>query len=615
MAFGAFQAGKSYRQLWRRPVNRTPPSGRGAASLVLGSDLLDETAVIQSGDGIAVEATGNTNDALLLQYRGIIRFNEEIPAGYLWRLTFAIGGSSFVYDFGATEFGSIGYPATFSFSDAALNISALVADPFTISAALSLELDTANPGLAATDVTVILPGVYIEQMLAPEVVANDLLVTNRFPAPASTNIPNTLPTIDFRLADVAGTGIDLALLNVAVDGVAVITAGVVQFPWQGSITSGVGPSALDTDVVLTVPATNLPYESEQTVVVNVTSALTGPVSAIDETWAFDAADTIAPSVQSANMISKDTLRVSFNDDVLLDATTNGALNAANYSTIRISVPAVTLDVVSVAAVPGTANAVDVTFNWESTIGAIYTIIVQDVQDAGGNILDPVGQQLRFTGFVPPRPRGRRFELLDFVPDMNIAEDATAAQGADPNKPGTGELRKFLMVLQDVLDLLLCQSDRWTDIIDIDLAPEPFLDAILQDLGNPFADCIADLVADDKRRLARVLISIYKEKGTDVGVINAIRFFIGVETTLDVINCRQFWQLDVSLLGIDTILAPGVGSPLWYSFYVVSPIVLTDEQRERILCIALYMKGVQEHVLGIIEPGGVITPSTFLTLNS
>ena len=57
MPFGALQQGKSYRQLWRRPVNHTPPSGRGAASLVLGSDALDETAVLQSGDAIVIDTT------------------------------------------------------------------------------------------------------------------------------------------------------------------------------------------------------------------------------------------------------------------------------------------------------------------------------------------------------------------------------------------------------------------------------------------------------------------------------------------------------------------------------------------------------------------------------
>ena len=81
-----------------------------------------------------------------------------------------------------------------------------------------------------------------------------------------------------------------------------------------------------------------------------------------------------------------------------------------------------------------------------------------------------------------------------------------------------------------------------------------------------------------------------------------------------LNFRPYWQLDISLLGTGTTISPSVGSPLWYSFYVVSPVVLTDEQRERILCIADYMKAAHEHVLGVIEPGGIVTPSTYWLLN-
>jgi phage tail-like protein len=281
---------------------------------------------------------------------------------------------------------------------------------------------------------------------------------------------------------------------------------------------------------------------------------------------------------------------------------------------RVSAPAVRVKVISATPAVNDPRAVDLGLDIEVSQGAIYTLIAKDVIDTSGNPLDPQGRELRFTGFVPPKPVGRRFELLDFIPDFNIAEDRTAEQGGCETDPGSGDLRRLLLVLQDVVDLLLCSVDEWTQIIDIDLAPEPFLDAILQDLGNPFADCISDLSVTDKRRLARILISIYKQKGTEQGIINAVRFFTGIEVTLDIINCRQFWQLGVSHLDIDTILAPPVGSPLWYSFFIVSPVVLTDEQRSRILCIADYMKGAHEHILGVIEPGGEITPSDYWILN-
>ena len=96
--------------------------------------------------------------------------------------------------------------------------------------------------------------------------------------------------------------------------------------------------------------------------------------------------------------------------------------------------------------------------------------------------------------------------------------------------------------------------------------------------------------------------------------NGHGFFLGIEVTLDILNFRQYWQLGISQLDLNTYLAPPVGSPLWYSLYVVSPVVLTDEQRERILCIAEYMKGAHEHLLGITEPGDVVTASSYWILN-
>ncbi len=611
MAFGAFTQGKSYRQLWRRSATRTPPLGRGPSSLVLGSDATDETVTLDTGDKIAVTTTGDVNDAQILDVRGTWRFNAPIPEGYGWRLTVLANGVAESLDITETLLTAANFPLELNLSDIALNIAGAGAG-VVVGFELELIVDPAAPGVL--EVEVVLPSVFIDQVFAPETVASDLFLASRFPAPGQTSVPSDIAQLSFMLVDVAGTGVDLAGTTVTVDGVVAYTASAFVFPWAGTVATGVGPTTNDVLFTLTPPINFAPLDSEQMVEIRVQSQLTGPVSLIDQTWAWIAADTEAPAIQRATMIAKDVLRIQFTDDVLMDTSAGGALNPLNYSTVRVSVPSVTLDVVGVSTVFGHADQVDVQFNWEASMGAIYTVVVKDVLDDGGNVIMDVGQALRFTGYVPPRPRGRRFELLDFIPAMNKREDRTTAQGALANNPGTGELRKFILVLQDVVDLLLCQSDRWTDIIDVDLAPESFLDAILQDLGNPFADCIADLDETDKRRLARVLISIYKQKGTEVGIVNTIRFFLGIETTLDIINCRQFWQLDISQLGVDTLLAPAVGSPLWYSFFITSPVVLTDEQRERIFCIADYMKAAHEHILGIIEPGDAITASNYWILN-
>ena len=108
----------------------------------------------------------------------------------------------------------------------------------------------------------------------------------------------------------------------------------------------------------------------------------------------------------------------------------------------------------------------------------------------------------FTGFLPVRPVGRRFDLYQLLPTLNRREDET------------GDLRRFLACLQEVTDLVVHDVDRFTDVFDPDLAPEAFIDAMLLDLGNPFP---FDLSPVDKRRLLNVLVAIYREKGTAVGI--------------------------------------------------------------------------------------------------
>lgn len=612
--FGVLQASKSYLQLWQRSGTHTPALGRGGASLVLGSDARDQVVNVQVGERLVVGTTGAVNDSLMYGVRGVIRLNAAPPEGYAWQLDITLGAYTRTMVFSESEYGASAFPLEIDLDDTNFNTSG-VTGAAVVAASFGLEfiVDPDNPGAGATDVAVTLPSIYIDQLLAPET-ASALYLENRLPGVGETQVPVTYGTIQFTLADTNGAGVDLTNTTVTVDGFDAYTAGAFQAPWGGSVNTTDGPGGSDVTFTLTVPSSDLPYDSEQLVEVQVVSELNGAVATIDETWSFTSADVIPPAIQVAAMEGKKQIRVTFTDDLQLDAEADGALNPDNYTITPVSTPAVPLTPTAVAAVANSTTAVVITVDTEASIGADYSLYAKDLKDSTGNVIDPIGAYATFTGYVPPRPAGRRFELLDFIPDENLRADATVEQGGDPENPGTGDLRKFVSIIQDVVDILLCSIDEWTQIIDIDLAPEPFLDAILQDLGNPFDDCISDLTVNDKRRLARVLISIYKQKGTEAGVINAIRFFLGVETTLDVINCRDYWQLGLSILDVSTTLAPPVGSPLWYSFYVVSPVVLTDEQRERILCIAQYMKGAPEHVLGIIEPGSVITPSQYWTLN-
>ena len=171
---------------------------------------------------------------------------------------------------------------------------------------------------------------------------------------------------------------------------------------------------------------------------------------------------------------------------------------------------------------------------------------------------------------------------------------------DPLEAGredeTGDLRNFLACLQEVTDLLLHDIDRFSDILDPDIAPEPYLDIMLVDLGNPFA---FDLSAVDKRRLLNVLVAIYREKGTAAGIRNAIRFFLGLE--VEIIAYRgESLILGESLLGVDWVLGP---SDLFaaYAFEVVTPRALSAEERRRLRAIVEYMRPAHTHLARIVEP--------------
>jgi phage tail-like protein len=152
----------------------------------------------------------------------------------------------------------------------------------------------------------------------------------------------------------------------------------------------------------------------------------------------------------------------------------------------------------------------------------------------------------------------------------------------------------------VVDLLLCDVDRWTDIIDVDVAEERYLDQMLIGLGNPFSFA-AELDADDKRRLIRVLVGIYQLKGTARGIIDAIRFFLGIEVEIvTYLGDPDIWVMGEDELGVGTFLGPG-DQRARFSFEIISPVGLTDEQRERIRAIVDLMKPGHTHLIRIVEP--------------
>ncbi len=147
--------------------------------------------------------------------------------------------------------------------------------------------------------------------------------------------------------------------------------------------------------------------------------------------------------------------------------------------------------------------------------------------------------------------------------------------------------------------------------EIDRSRSEFLDAILFDLGDPLG-YLFELTINEKRKLIALLVQIYREKGTCEGIVNAVRFFLGIELAGCSRAWADAWQLDTGAypaptgpnfeLGVDTVLGPGTGEELW-SFWVqyAAPGILTTDQLDKISKIVDYMKPAGTVYLGVKAP--------------
>jgi phage tail-like protein len=160
----------------------------------------------------------------------------------------------------------------------------------------------------------------------------------------------------------------------------------------------------------------------------------------------------------------------------------------------------------------------------------------------------------------------------------------------------GDLRRFISMLQDVVDILLWQVDAFELLRDIDQAPAAAVPLLLADLGNPFA---FDLSVDRQRKLAALLMDIYKEKGTAEGVANAARFFLGLDAVVIDEYYASSWSLGEDDLGVDTTLGPGTQKGT-YTFAVQVDRALDDETRRQLESLVRYMKPAHTHFV-IVEP--------------
>ncbi len=162
---------------------------------------------------------------------------------------------------------------------------------------------------------------------------------------------------------------------------------------------------------------------------------------------------------------------------------------------------------------------------------------------------------------------------------------------------TGDLRRFITCLQVIVDDQLQRIDTSTNLVRLDRAPESAVDAMLADLGNPFA---FDLDLGAKRRLAAVLVDVYRLKGTAVGIRTVLRFFLGLDAVTVLPFSANGLVLGESILGESWVLGPSDRFSR-FAFNVAVPRLLSDRERAQLRAIVDLMRPAHTHFVELIEP--------------
>ena len=282
------------------------------------------------------------------------------------------------------------------------------------------------------------------------------------------------------------------------------------------------------------------------------------------------------AVVSATATSQNSVRVGFDGSFALGP-------GARVTLAPRTVPAVSC--ASEALSPdGTSLVVEL--DQSMSPGATYELTAVDVTDGAGQPL--AANTAELVGYRPHAPPSRHFDLWSMIPRLNRDEDAT------------GDLRLFIACFQELLTLVLAELDGFTDIFDPERCPERYLDLILWDRGSPFS---FPMSAPEKRRLAAVLGDVYEWKGTDPGIENTVRFFIGTNAKV-IPYIDEALVLGESEIGVDWVLGAGRAF-LLYAFDLEVGRVLTDDERAKIRAIVQFMKPAPTRFMRLIEPTVIV----------
>lgn len=527
---------------------RVQPTGWTASSgdyaFVLGHDLPNQWVKFTVGDFDSISQTADFTGVTFLRWQAHVRPGVT-PVGVTWDFVAFVDGVECIRRSIVRELDR---------SDFALPVGAWVASSGIATHVVEFRVELVG-AVGIYDVE--LPAVYLDAMVLDTSTTEPVLI-NRDPSPGEAGVDPAL-RVRFDLASTGAHAVDIALVDAYVFGTYAVNAGVVRPSFTGSCVVSADGLGVSVDYTVSGSFNSLDVVDSRVV-----------YPGFDQSYSFTIADSDGPYATSAVGIEDKLVRVTFNEPVV---------GEGGYAITLISgVPAVTPAVVS--AVAETSNTVLLTLDTEQTPCAVYQVTVTGVADLFGNT---GGGSAQWAGYACAGVEGRSFDLFG----MMLRSDRAADE--------TGDLHNFIGCFQEVTSLLLCKIDRFVEILDPDTASERYVDQMLADMGNPFG---FDLTLIDKRRLVQLLVAIYRSKGTDAGIINAIRFFVGVEVTI-AIPWQTAGLLGASTLSGTFVLGTGDMATI-YSFVINSPVLLTAEQRRRIMLIAKYMRRAPTHFT-ISEP--------------
>jgi len=125
---------------------------------------------------------------------------------------------------------------------------------------------------------------------------------------------------------------------------------------------------------------------------------------------------------------------------------------------------------------------------------------------------------------PSCRRAEKFDVNDYFPDKVTGDDL------NPEKGGTGDHSKMVGLFTDMLFGSANQTGILNDvaslpcILDPAEAPPRFLDALLLHLGFNLK---IPMSTETKRRIIPALVDLYKKKGTDIGIEEALFLLLGI----------------------------------------------------------------------------------------